>query len=121
MVRWLVIGVIIVFSFVSIAQAELTVKDYKDLKAQDSRTVTIYISGIGTGIGWYNSELQVRGKSLLYCPPPKLNLNAHNLVRILDDEIERAENKMGFQKTQDALVGMLLLDGLIRTFPCNEK
>lgn len=54
---WLVIGVIVAFSFVSITQAELTVKEYMAMKEQNSELVTIHVDGVGLGIAWANTRL----------------------------------------------------------------
>lgn len=115
----MVIGIVIVFSFVSIAQADCIVKQYKAMKGQDKEITRIYLTGVGVGTRWVNAELKHSGKPPLYCVPDELVLETDNYSRILDDEIKRTEKRLGFQKTQDFPIGLLLLDGLKNTFPCN--
>lgn len=117
----LAIGIVIVFSFVSIAQAEVKVKEYMAMKGREKEAITFYIAGVGVGTVCANMELRDRGKPPLYCPPRKLTLTADNYSRILDDEIERAMKNVGLQKIQDFPTEIILLNGLINTFPCNQK
>ena len=125
--HWLkvgLLGIVIVFFSVSIAQAMFTVKEYKAMKGQDKEAFMLYILGVGGGLAWANAFLKTNGASpiySIYCQPPRLVLGADNYFRILDDEIERVRKKNGFQETQDCPIEPLLLYGLMNTFPCNNK
>lgn len=116
-----VMGIVIVFSFISIAQAEVLVKKYKVMKVQDNRTITFYIDGAVSGMSWVNTRLTHSGKPPLYCQPGKLALETDDYSRILDDEIKWKEKMLGFKEIQDFPIEVLLLEGLIRRFPCNQK
>ena len=104
--------------FSSTAWGEILVKDYKKLKQTDKAFIAAYINGVGNGIDWSNTIMKVKIGNQLYCPPEKLALSVENYIRILDDEIEKREKSVGFEKVQEEPIEMDLLLGLLATFPC---
>jgi len=94
--------------FPSLCSAEWKVSEYLEKKETLAVYFESYISGLGVGFSWYNVDMIMNGKPL-YCPPAKLAVTTENYIRILDDEIKR--NKKIY-------IEPILLDGLIRTFPC---
>jgi hypothetical protein len=66
------------------------------------------------GLGLANAELAVRRhQEQLYCQPPSLALADEQLVSILRDEVKEVP------PTGKMDVGLALLYGLERVFPCN--
>lgn len=53
----------------------ITVAQYVKMRHDKSREITewieIYVNGIGEAYGWSNTALQLSGKELLFCAPPK--------------------------------------------------
>lgn len=105
------------------AHAQITVKDYRaTLTLNDETKVSVmklYISGIGEGLLWANSE-ETRRKTPLYCMPEKLELVTDNYVALIDGQIKKLSQRGGATKAEldDFAVGVLLLNGLEATFPC---
>ena len=119
------IGTTIFFSSVSIAQAEILVKGYKKSLERKDKMIIFYVGSVGTGMSWANSKLEHEGRAPIYCEPREFVLEDDNYIRILNDEIERwekaAKDKSDFQKIQDFPIELILLEGLERTFPCDQK
>lgn len=70
----------------------------------------IFVTGLGEGMGWAQSFYEGLGSKSMYCPPSKLALRRENYVDILEEQAIR-------MKPSDD-VGVVLLAGLIRIFPC---
>jgi len=116
-------GLLIVFVFafivtlciVSLADAEISIKDYDEVK--NAEWFKIYINGVGIGITWANIAVTDKGQPL-YCPPKKLALGAEDYLRIVQDSIEK--NKTLKEKMPTYPIEILLLRGLIEKFPCKN-
>ena len=100
----------------STAWADLSVKDYK--KVKEIELIQEYINGVGRGLGIGNAMMRIETGKRLFCVPENFALEKPNLIRILDDEIERREKSVGFEKAQQDNIEILLLFGLKITFPC---
>lgn len=100
-------------------KAERSVKQYEqDVASKDAWTVTtakIYVTGLGEGIEWANAQAKVR----LYCPPGELALGMDNYLDILDRQIAFDRNSQGKDFPEGSPIGLELLFGLKRTFPCS--
>jgi hypothetical protein len=94
------------------ANSFISVKDYHDYK--DQELFKIYISGVGEGFLMMNSYLRSYEKPPIYCQPGKLVMNADNYINIIESEIKRGAK-------QDSIIELLLLYGLIKTFPCGKS
>jgi hypothetical protein len=101
----------------TISYAEMTVKNYKAAIKDETLKVIAenHINGIGIGIVWTNNYVTHRKQKPLFCEPDKLSLNGANYIAILDDQIEKLKT---LSDLDDKSVAMLLLYGLIETFPC---
>ena len=97
------------------ADAAVTLKEYESVKATD--WFKNYISGVGEVIFWANNRMRNLGMSPLYCQPDKLALSSDNYLDILQRFIQ--ENK-ALKKHPESPVELLLLEGLIQTFPCKK-
>jgi hypothetical protein len=111
----LVFPLIVIFFLVPFANAEVQVKDFDSLKNTES--FWTYILGVGVGISWANTWLNITGQPPLYCQPENLALGVNNYMRILQEQIERKYQK-GIQV--DSVVELYLLQGLMETFPCKK-
>ncbi|MBE9529487.1 MAG: hypothetical protein IME99_09650 [Proteobacteria bacterium] len=104
--------------------AEQTVENYikyENEYADDSAAKTImetYVSALGSGMGWTNTILNKRGQQELFCTPKNLALNYNNYIDIIDKQVDRVVQDGG---GDDFPIPMLLLFGLMETFPCDKK
>lgn len=95
------------------ASATLYVSDYEELKVKEPAPTRLYVSGVGEGIFWANTLLG-RVDTPMYCQPERLGLGPANYMDILEKQLERREHK-----TKDVPIEMVLLEGLMETFPCS--
>ncbi len=105
--------ILLSFCFVTPTYA-YTIREYEEFKKRvpNSDYIKTYMNGVGTGFFWSNTMLSFKGKQPLYCQSGNLVLNANSYIRILEDEILKGNY------TKDILIENILLNGLIRTFPC---
>jgi len=96
--------------------AEISVGDYEKYSLSEKESLKLYITGIGNGIAWTNTELKETQK--LYCEPAKLAINSDNYISILEEQITYTKKLMPGKEYQKFHIEMLLVKGLIRTFPC---
>ena len=96
----------------STAVAEVTVGDWLNNK----ETWLMYVGGVGSGISWANSLIEIKGQTPIYCPPDKLSLNAQNYASIIDKTLENDRSL-----SREMSLAMVLLLGYQRTFPCTKK
>jgi hypothetical protein len=80
-----------------------------ELKQQLARK----LHDIEDGLGYANAALVDRHEKQLYCRPPNLALADEQLVAILRAEVKKVPPVGKFP------VGLVLLYGLERVFPCN--
>jgi hypothetical protein len=100
-------------------QAEITVKDYRQqMSLADRRMLEIHMAGLGTGIAWANAQAE-RFKTPLYCPPGKLAIQTENYIDIINRKIKESSERIPASHDHTPIV-MLLLDGLMKTFPCTS-
>ncbi|MGA2958098.1 MAG: hypothetical protein ABSF48_20525 [Thermodesulfobacteriota bacterium] len=110
-----VLVLIYVLVFSSMAGATMDVKLYG--KVRETQEFKLYIKGVGFGLVVANTYMLIENKERLFCQPMNLVLETENFIRILDDEIARQELQ-DFKKTQETSIELLLVRGLIHTFPC---
>ena len=93
----------------------LTYNEFKEqLSGSGNAVPKIYIMGVGNGIMASNSyRTHAEGIDPLFCLPSKLELNADNMISILDNFVTQDER----YPNQD--VDALLIFALIDTFPCD--
>lgn len=93
----------------NLSHAEMMV-DYF-IKNKNNAETQAYISGLGIGYSWANAQLYALKRPMLYCQPGKLALETNNYVRFLEDGIIE-------QKSTNGIIEAILLDQLIKVFPC---
>ncbi len=100
------------------AQAEFSISGYNLLKNMSGNERFIaYLDGTVNGLTWANASLQYRDLPLLYCQPPKLTINADNVIELLDGYLERNRELVG--RLGDPALGMVMILAPQDAFPCN--
>ena len=101
---------LILITFSTYSYSEFDTQGYK--KAKNTDLMKFYVEGIGKGIWYSNVQLLINGQKPIFCPPPKLVLNADNYQRMLDDGIKNQNAPSG------QYIELVLLKEIINTFPC---
>tara|TARA_Y100000389_G_C17428472_1_gene501053 strand:+ start:566 stop:937 length:372 start_codon:yes stop_codon:yes gene_type:complete len=98
----------------------ITVGDYLKFINSDSKEMkqhmNIVLIHIEQGFATANVELDYTKKDKIYCQPVKLNLNAANLTKFLNDEIKIM--KKNGHNVDDFPITMILMRHLKKQFPC---
>jgi predicted amidohydrolase YtcJ len=90
-------------------------KNYKEYKTiNKTKEFNSYLKGIGEGLQWANEELAARGSKALYCKPQTEVMRIDEYTEILKKEV--SENAAELH--DDMPVGLILLNGLMKRFPC---
>ena len=95
----------------------MTVKDYQEFK-KDKNSLDWYFNGLGNGFGFSNTELQSRGLSPIYCPPPDLRITKEMLQSMLDRRIKEFSNKPKYEELQ---IEPIIMSKLTELYPCDPK
>lgn len=92
---------------------DMQILEYK--YARTSELTRQYVAATGEALYLMNYRLSEMKQKPLYCPPENIRLMTVNYVNVLDEEIRRQSHKKSLilQSVAD-----VLLDGLIRSFPC---
>lgn len=106
------------------ANGQMTVKQYQaNMASRDTNRIAmthLYVLGLSEGMSWAEFERRSRLKTTtpLYCVPEKFSLNDENLLDIINKEINFLSTLATPKETDTLSIGMLLMKGLERTFPC---
>jgi hypothetical protein len=96
--------------------ATLRLKNYIAPEDEKQRIINaVYLDGLKDGLITFNIALAHTGAAPLFCLPPKLALTPDQA-----DDILMREAK-SHQQPDDMTVGIVLLAGLRKTFPCGEQ
>jgi len=95
----------------------MTVKDYQEFR-KDKNSLEWYFNGLGNGFGFSNTELQSKGLSPLYCPPPELRITNEMLQTMLDRRIKEFSNKPNYEDLQ---IEPMIMSKLTELYPCDPK
>lgn len=96
--------------------ATLRLKNYLAPENERQRILNaIYLDGLKDGLITYNVAIARTGAAPLFCLPPTLVLTPEQVDDILMREIK------GRQMPDDMIVGIPLLAGFRKTFPCAEQ
>jgi hypothetical protein len=106
----------------SMASADMTLKGYRNLRdstsAEAKYIAKMFVMGIADGLNYANAELTLTRREPLFCTPDRLPLQFENFDLIVEQEAEHLGEGDGKTKTLDYDVALVLMKGLIRTFPC---
>ncbi|MEN6509790.1 MAG: hypothetical protein ABFD63_13580 [Smithella sp.] len=108
----ILLATIFLFSAVSTALTEVNFKEYK--ATRNTKEFRLYLKGVGEGLEWANEELAARGSKALYCKPQKEVVDLEQYSEILNREVTENAREL----IDDMPVGLILLNGLIKSFPC---
>ena len=92
------------------------VSTYQEMRSLSTEVADTYIRGIGEGIMSGNALAAQRGAGF-YCQPKNLVLDPSNYHQILMDQVQDMNSRN--TPLEDVPVSLILLLGLIRTFPCS--
>lgn len=117
-------GALIILALMPVlGNTEVTVKLYEEAIATDDKgakeSILLYLSGLSHGLEWSNA---MNKDNPLYCQPGKLALTTSNYVNLLNDEIILHRNyalKDPTYSVDDKPLGLILLRGVMNTFPCD--
>jgi hypothetical protein len=116
MIRRLVIALMLIGVASSANAATIPLKGYKSPKNADEKAfMQMYLDGVREGIVELNVVMRAEGRQPLFCLPGKLALT----VEQAEDIMMRQAQKMTDSDTSP--IGLLLIEGLMDTFPCDEK
>lgn len=110
--RKFLIGLVGCMALSTQAKAEPTANEY--LRSGKPELLQILAGGLGLGLEWASTFVEVRGDEPIYCPPDHLAVTSHQYVEILRQHVKR-EPKSG-----DEPVGRAMLLALRGTFPCKQ-
>ena len=107
-----IFALIIIISGVSLAYSDVRFKDYEKIK--NTQEFKLFIAGIAEGVGLSNMILEKQGNKKIFCQPSNVTMSAANILNIL--QREKDENAKLFKS--DTLLGLILIRGLVKTYPC---
>ncbi len=125
--KTLIILFLFLFCFVTPTYGEFTVKQYENHRKTNPSAMGLYVLGVGVGIT--SSSTYIKGKGYRFlCPPEDLIINEEMYIGLLEYVIrklrqydkERGTNLTDDTPTDDLKIEVLLLNGLIRRYPCPE-
>ena len=94
--------------------ASFTVAMFQATKEQDS--TLWYVTGVGQGYLYANSQLTFEGKQPIYCQPINLTLVGLNYAKLIESEIKRPSTAQPYRS--EVSIEVVLLSALRATFPC---
>lgn len=103
------------------ARADMLVRSYLDEAEHHSDRVKVYVRGQGDAYLWTNVELHRRGLAPLFCQPANVALTSDALMQMLDAQLQREKAQMPAEALAQMPLGLVLLDGLMTTFPCTAS
>ncbi|HVM77621.1 MAG TPA: hypothetical protein VMU06_01290 [Stellaceae bacterium] len=117
MLRPIAVG-LAVFGIANAAYADVSVKDYLDLRKEPgaSEKLRDYVTGLGRGMFVYAINDETKGRTPAFCVPAKLPLTAENYQQLLDNYLRDHRNLMPALGKQT--IEIVLLYALIDAFPC---
>ena len=96
--------------------ATLRLKNYLAPEDEKQRILNaVYLDGLKDGLITFNVALARTGAAPLFCLPPTLVLSPEQVDDILMREVK------GRAMPDDMIVGIPLLAGFRKTFPCGEQ
>ena len=119
--------ILLILGFLAVSavnvSADMTVKDYKKSSSGDAVAILVmksYVQGLGDGIGWANIAA-THDKKPMYCAPQRLSLGLENFLDIINRQIDIQAKQLTQAELDDSLLGLMLMLGMVETFPCPAK
>lgn len=98
------------------AYADFPLSSYKDLK--EVASFKSYMTGVGRGIFWANTVLEVNGQKPLFCMPEKLAADQGLILSLLDQEVRSRQQDPAAD--QSVTLELLLAKSFMARFPCQK-
>ena len=115
MLRYTIIASICCLTFAAHA-ATVLLRDYKAPKSAEFKEFNeVYLSGVKEGLLTSNAKLATDGKSKMFCLPPNKEVTAKEASEIIARQANAAPDAENYP------ISILLLAGLIDTFPCDTQ
>ena len=117
---YLAIAFLITGFLVGDAYGEMTGGKFLDIyeksTGEERRILLMYISGMGTGIGWMETEIETdqRAKKV-FCQPRQLSLAPEQKVNMIRQFVEKHPITVKYP------VGLILVEAFKYAFPCKNN
>lgn len=102
---------------ISSAHAEIPANKYTEFK-KNVPQFKDYLIGLGRGIFWANTLIEMQGKPKLFCMPENLSLDDGLILSIIDQEIKKPSIKKPWGNGDT--VEMVAAIAFVNRFPCPE-
>ena len=112
---WRALWLLGVASVSSAVFADVPVGRYFELK-KSQPSFADYLTGIGRGVFWANTVLEVNNQKTLFCMPNNLSLDKGIILSLIDQEIRSPSS--GRQWKEDTPVELIMVVAFQKRFPC---
>lgn len=97
------------------AFADVPVSRYLEFK-KSQPSFTDYLVGIGRGVFWSNTMLEVNNQKPFFCMPNKLALDQGIVLSLIDQEVRNPSS--GKQWKEDTPIELIMVVAFQKKFPC---
>lgn len=114
--RWMLSACLLAISAGPAVAADVRLDSFRHPENQKMREFyLLYLDGVKGGLMAYNSRLLTHGEQPVFCMPKDLALTTEQTEEIMLRSADKRSAK------GNMLVAILLLSGLIDTYPCEKK
>src|SRR5690554_5785725 len=99
----------------AVASAEFTVENYHQFKGSVAQ-LDDYLVGLGRGIFWANTVLNVEGRDKIFCMPQGLSLDEGIILSVIDQEIRSPTYRDSWDS--DVPIELIAVHAFKNKFPC---
>lgn len=111
-----VITAVVCFLPFEVNAATVLLGDYKSPKNEEFKALNeLYLTGAMEGFLTFNAKLVTDGKPKQFCLPPQQEITAQQAAEIMMNQAKTLPDADNYP------VSILLLAGLIETFPCGDR
>ncbi|WP_152479215.1 hypothetical protein [Halomonas sp. THAF12] len=96
--------------------AEFAVEDYHQFKG-NAPQFDDYLTGLGRGVFWSNTVLEVEGRDKIFCMPSGLSLDQGIILSVIDQEVRSPANRDSWGN--DAPIELIAVHAFKNKFPCS--
>lgn len=102
-----------------VLNAEVSVLDYKTLKASGElpKDFESYLVGVGRGAFWASAIAEPSGGKKLFCMPEKLALDKGVILAVLDQELRESDPAIIGKRP----IELVLVNAFRTRFPCDKQ
>ena len=110
-----VIGMFFLVFFSCFANADFPVKHYYEFKKVDK--FEDYLIGLGRGIFWTNTVLEVSKQKRIFCMPGGLALDQGIILSVIDQEVRNPTGRDSWKP--DTTIELIAVLAFKNKFPCS--